>query len=160
MICKPDVKVLRQQIAVEDVEVAASPPHEALVPQPEHQAVAMADQKRALRGLGNDPAHLPVQPVTTMQIYWGAVPFVVIQIIMVGLVIAFPALVTGGLDKDVKVDLNKAATQLEQMSPDAMPGGAADPLKPGALPGAAGDSKAAEQEQQNIDDLFKDANKK
>ena len=101
-----------------------------------------------------------VQPVTTMQIYWGAVPFVVIQIIMVGLVIAFPALVTGGLDKDVKVDLNKAATQLEQMSPDAMPGGAADPLKPGALPGAAGDSKAAEQEQQNIDDLFKDANKK
>ena len=64
------------------------------------------------------------------------------------------------LDKDVKVDLNKAATQLEQMSPDAMPGGAADPLKPGALPGAAGDSKAAEQEQQNIDDLFKDANKK
>jgi GntP family gluconate:H+ symporter len=101
-----------------------------------------------------------VQPVTTMQIYWGAVPFVVIQIIMVGLVIAFPALVTGGLDKDVKVDLNKAATQLEQMSPDAMPGGAADPLKPGALPGAAGDSKAAEQEQQTIDDLFKDANKK
>jgi TRAP-type mannitol/chloroaromatic compound transport system permease large subunit len=51
-----------------------------------------------------------VQPVTTMQIYWGAVPFVVIQIIMVGLVIAFPALVTGGLDKDVKVDPCRART--------------------------------------------------
>jgi tripartite ATP-independent transporter DctM subunit len=33
------------------------------------------------------------EPVTTGQIYWGAVPFVVIQIIMVALVIAFPQLV-------------------------------------------------------------------
>ncbi len=29
-------------------------------------------------------------PVTTTQIYWGAIPFVVIQLIMVGLLIAFP----------------------------------------------------------------------
>jgi len=33
------------------------------------------------------------KPVTTGQIYWGAVPFVVIQCIMVALVIAFPAMV-------------------------------------------------------------------
>jgi hypothetical protein len=33
------------------------------------------------------------EPVTTGQIYWGAVPFVVIQCIMVGLVITFPAMV-------------------------------------------------------------------
>ncbi len=32
-------------------------------------------------------------PITTGQIYWGAVPFVVIQCIMVGLVIAFPGMV-------------------------------------------------------------------
>jgi TRAP-type mannitol/chloroaromatic compound transport system permease large subunit len=32
-------------------------------------------------------------PVTTGQIYWGAIPFVVIQLIMVGLVIAFPQMV-------------------------------------------------------------------
>jgi len=32
-------------------------------------------------------------PVTTGQIYWGAVPFVVIQCIMVGLVIGFPGMV-------------------------------------------------------------------
>ena len=32
-------------------------------------------------------------PVTTGQIYWGAIPFVLIQIVMVGLVIAFPQLV-------------------------------------------------------------------
>jgi len=46
-------------------------------------------------------------PVTTMQIYWGAVPFVVIQMIMVALVIVFPQLVTAGLDKAVAVDLDK-----------------------------------------------------
>jgi hypothetical protein len=32
-------------------------------------------------------------PVTTGQIYWGAVPFVVIQLIAVGLVMAFPQMV-------------------------------------------------------------------
>jgi hypothetical protein len=32
-------------------------------------------------------------PVTTGQIYWGAIPFVIIQMIMVGLIIAFPQLV-------------------------------------------------------------------
>jgi TRAP-type mannitol/chloroaromatic compound transport system permease large subunit len=36
---------------------------------------------------------LRMDPVTTGQIYWGAVPFVVIQVIMVGLVIAFPQMV-------------------------------------------------------------------
>jgi TRAP-type mannitol/chloroaromatic compound transport system permease large subunit len=39
------------------------------------------------------------EPVTTGQIYWGAVPFVLIQIVMVGLLITFPQLVTSGLDK-------------------------------------------------------------
>jgi tripartite ATP-independent transporter DctM subunit len=34
-----------------------------------------------------------MDPVTTGQIYWGAVPFVVIQCIMVGLVILFPSMV-------------------------------------------------------------------
>src|SRR5207344_1328052 len=42
--------------------------------------------------------------VTTGQIYWGAVPFVLIQIVMVGLIIAFPNLVSGGLAKKGKID--------------------------------------------------------
>jgi len=57
-----------------------------------------------------------VQPVTTMQIYWGAVPFVLIQIVMVGLIIAFPGIVSGGLDKEVKVDLDKV--KIEQPAED------------------------------------------
>ncbi|CAD5374505.1 C4-dicarboxylate ABC transporter [Rubrivivax sp. A210] len=36
----------------------------------------------------------PIARVTTEQIYWGAVPFVIIQIVMVGLIIAFPGIVT------------------------------------------------------------------
>jgi TRAP-type mannitol/chloroaromatic compound transport system permease large subunit len=43
--------------------------------------------------------------VKTTDIYWGAVPFVVIQVIMVGLVIAFPQMVTG--DKKAKADMPK-----------------------------------------------------
>ena len=39
-----------------------------------------------------------IPPVTTTQIYWGAVPFVIIQVIMVGIIIAFPQLVTGTVD--------------------------------------------------------------
>ena len=39
-----------------------------------------------------------IPPVTTTQIYWGAVPFVVIQVIMVGIIIAFPQLVTGSVE--------------------------------------------------------------
>jgi tripartite ATP-independent transporter DctM subunit len=53
--------------------------------------------------------------IKTTQIYWGAVPFVVIQIIMVGIIIAFPQLVTMGLDADQKVDTD----QVEIVVPDA-----------------------------------------
>jgi TRAP-type mannitol/chloroaromatic compound transport system permease large subunit len=52
-------------------------------------------------------------PVTTMQIYWGAVPFVVIQMIMVGIVIAFPQLVTMGLDKAVDVNLDDVKIEIQ-----------------------------------------------
>ena len=45
--------------------------------------------------------------VTTGQIYWGAIPFVIIQIIMVALVIAFPGLVTSGLGHHKVVDIDK-----------------------------------------------------
>ncbi|MFV0681015.1 TRAP transporter large permease [Ottowia sp.] len=56
-----------------------------------------------------------IAPVTTMQIYWGSVPFVIIQLIMVTLLIFFPALVTGGLDKEEKVDLDQVTNILENM---------------------------------------------
>ncbi|HKW55230.1 MAG TPA: TRAP transporter large permease subunit [Stellaceae bacterium] len=45
-------------------------------------------------------------PLTTGQIYWGSIPFVLIQLLMVGFIIAFPQIVLGTLDRGPKVDLN------------------------------------------------------
>jgi tripartite ATP-independent transporter DctM subunit len=50
--------------------------------------------------------------VSTREIYWGAVPFVVIQLIMVGLVIAFPQLVLSGLGSEPKVDPSKIRIEI------------------------------------------------
>jgi tripartite ATP-independent transporter DctM subunit len=58
-------------------------------------------------------------PVTTGQIYWGAVPFVVIQCIAVGLVIAFPALVMHYKGVGPKVDPSKIEFEIPQ--PDMLP---------------------------------------
>jgi TRAP-type mannitol/chloroaromatic compound transport system permease large subunit len=54
-----------------------------------------------------------IAPVTTMQIYWGAVPFVLIQIVMVGLIIGFPGIVSSGLDKKEAIDMQKIEQQME-----------------------------------------------
>jgi hypothetical protein len=58
----------------------------------------------------------PLAGVTTGQIYWGAVPFVVIQVIMVGIVILFPGLVTGNLEH-LKYDPSKVKIELPVESP-------------------------------------------
>ena len=62
-----------------------------------------------------------IAPVTTEQIYWGAVPFVIIQVLMVGLLIAFPGLVS---TPDKAAASNPASIQLEA-APAAEQGGAA-----------------------------------
>ena len=54
-------------------------------------------------------------PVTTGQIYWGSVPFVFIQLIAVGLVIAFPGLVMHYKDTGPKVDPSKIELNITPM---------------------------------------------
>ena len=54
-----------------------------------------------------------IAPVTTGQIYWGAVPFVVIQVVMVGLIIAFPNLVSGGIAVKKPIDTSNVRIDVE-----------------------------------------------
>jgi TRAP-type mannitol/chloroaromatic compound transport system permease large subunit len=58
-------------------------------------------------------------PVTTGQIYWGAVPFVLIQCLMVALVIAFPAMVMHYKNSGPVIDQKKALEQLDNLAPPA-----------------------------------------
>jgi len=98
-----------------------------------------------------------MEPVTTMQIYKGAIPFLLLQLSMVAILIAFPALVTGGLDKPVNVDMKAVEQQMLQdlnetdQSSDfntlILPGASSDGSSGNApaqgdsgLPGAGGDA--------------------
>jgi hypothetical protein len=53
-----------------------------------------------------------MEPVTTMQIYRGAIPFLLIQLTMVGLLIAFPGIVTGALDAKVEYNMESIGDQM------------------------------------------------
>ncbi len=104
-----------------------------------------------------------IQPVTTMQIYWGAVPFVIIQVVMVALIIFVPTIVSSGLDKEEKVDLDQVQMQMDADSkaaetPEAP---AADAPQEGAS-APAGDAKTAEDDPMKAlqDSLDKDSKKK
>ncbi|TDP74867.1 TRAP transporter large permease [Roseateles toxinivorans] len=56
--------------------------------------------------------------VSTGHIYWGAVPFVLIQIVMVALIIAFPNLVSGGLGKAADLDTSNVVIEAQPQNTD------------------------------------------
>jgi TRAP-type mannitol/chloroaromatic compound transport system permease large subunit len=88
----------------------------------------------------------PISKVTIEQIYWGAVPFVIIQVLMVGLIIAFPGLVSSGLTKEVTIDADKVFQQMQQK--EAKPAPVTDAGAAGAAgaaaPAASGAAAAAD----------------
>ncbi len=95
--------------------------------------------------------------VTTGQIYWGAVPFVIIQIIMVGLIIAFPGIVSRDTAAD-KVDINKvqldAEPQKEKLDPNAsFPQAPSSSDAPASLP--APEAKSSSDDMKAIEDALK-----
>jgi len=67
------------------------------------------------------------RPILSKDIYIGAFPWVLMQLTLVAVVIAWPGSVTYWLDKEEKVDVDKAAEMLQQMgvrreaTPDAPP---------------------------------------
>ncbi|WP_142115761.1 TRAP transporter large permease subunit [Bosea sp. AK1] len=69
-----------------------------------------------------------MEPVTTGQIYWGAVPFVVIQCIMVALVVLFPSMVmhykASAIQLDQKaIDKQFDSIQIPGLGASGLPGG-------------------------------------
>jgi len=64
------------------------------------------------------------EKVKTASIYWGAVPFVIIQLVAVGLIIAFPGIVSYG-DKGAKA-VPQEELRLDQLLQDGGGGAAAD----------------------------------
>lgn len=69
-----------------------------------------------------------MEPVTTGQIYWGAVPFVVIQCIMVALVVLFPSMVmhykASAVQLDQKaIDKQFDSIQIPGLGGSGLPGG-------------------------------------
>lgn len=119
-----------------------------------------------LRSVAPDKAYVDrltrkeIAPVTTGQIYWGAVPFVIIQVIMVGLIIAFPGIVSR--DKEEKVDLDKVKIEMpvelpaeSSAQPEALPGMPAEGASAPSAEAAA--EAAADEDQKKIDDLFKES---
>jgi hypothetical protein len=76
--------------------------------------------------------------VRTGEIYWGAIPFVAIQVLMIALVIAFPGMVTGNITH-VQAVKGTGADELRRQieNPGGLPGGATP-----AVPAAPGTSKS------------------
>src|ERR687890_609391 len=72
-----------------------------------------------------------MEPVTTGQIYWGAIPFVIIQLIMVAIVVIFPNIVMHYKAAGPAVDPAAVQKKLDEL---LVPGLGA-PGDPGGLPG-------------------------
>ena len=98
-----------------------------------------------------------IAKVTTGQIYWGAVPFVLIQVIMIGLVIAFPQMVMVYKAGESKVDPSKIQIQLPPsesgdqgiMAPPPLPG------QPETEPQPQKEEKQEEQNAESLENAFK-----
>ena len=96
--------------------------------------------------------------VKSSSIYWGAIPWVVLQLIMVAIVIFWPGLVTAFLDKPTAVDPTKIEYQIPKTDYDE----SAPPTGEQAPGGAPGDAKAGVEsggkstEDKEAEDIVKD----
>ncbi|UYO94436.1 TRAP transporter large permease [Pollutimonas sp. M17] len=78
-----------------------------------------------------------IAKVTTGQIYWGSVPFIIIQLLMVALVLAFPGMVThyrheatGVNPESIVIDFDKAYGGETRYGDDSLPPGAEQDASP------------------------------
>jgi TRAP-type mannitol/chloroaromatic compound transport system permease large subunit len=99
-----------------------------------------------------------LEGVTTVQIYWGAIPFVLIQLVMVALLIFFPQMSLVYKSGQPQIDINKVKIEIPEEAPEKSddimkdiqkdlgapaPGGSSAPSK--AAPEKSPEDKAAEE---------------
>jgi tripartite ATP-independent transporter DctM subunit len=77
--------------------------------------------------------------ITTGQIYWGAIPFVLIQILMIGLVITFPQMVMVYKSGEKTIDINKVQIIVPEEGKIVLPG------SKGGTPGAESEQERAQK---------------
>jgi TRAP-type mannitol/chloroaromatic compound transport system permease large subunit len=91
-----------------------------------------------------------IPAVTTAQIYKGSIAFIILQLIMVAAVIAFPTLVTGSIEAAVKVDETQVNDMLNNMQ-DLQPNDEAAPDMSGTGEPSAGVPAPAAGEAAEVD---------
>ena len=77
--------------------------------------------------------------ITTGQIYWGAIPFVLIQVVMIGLVITFPQMVMVYKSGEKTFDINKVQIIVPEEGKIVLPGAK------GGTPGAESEQERAQK---------------
>ena len=91
-----------------------------------------------------------IPAVTTAQIYKGSIAFIILQLIMVAVVIAYPQLVSGNMEQVEKIDADKA---LQEMSMPAASEEAASAPEAGASePDPAASGAEGEEKTESSDD--------
>ena len=75
-----------------------------------------------------------IPAVTTSEIYKGSIAFIILQLIMVAAIMAFPVLVTGGIEKTEKLNKDQVLEQLQMNMPTEEPKAEEKPAE-GAKPG-------------------------
>jgi TRAP-type mannitol/chloroaromatic compound transport system permease large subunit len=101
-----------------------------------------------------------IPSVKTTEIYKGSIAFIILQLIMVVAVIAFPVLVTGGISKDKDLSAEQIMQQLEMPPAADAPDPTTDTEKPADAP--ADGSKAPDDDPMKalMDDVAKGSGKK
>jgi TRAP-type mannitol/chloroaromatic compound transport system permease large subunit len=84
-----------------------------------------------------------IAKVTTGQIYWGAVPFVIIQIVMVGLIIAFPGIVSRDLNKAAEGNIDQLQQDVDRSKSEEAAAQQAAEAAQGPASAASGSDPAA-----------------
>jgi TRAP-type mannitol/chloroaromatic compound transport system permease large subunit len=101
-----------------------------------------------------------IPAVTTTQIYKGSIAFIVLQLIMVAAVVAYPSLVVDGIDQGVKVDADKALQDMgvkpeKEREPPLMPAAASDASAAGGVGAPKAPDAPTAPKTQNSDDPMK-----